>query len=477
MRQRVRLYLIVAVLVTAAGGGLISCSPVHRQAPELPTLPERFINSGPTIARTVPEHWWYEFQDSTLNALVERAIKENHDIRVATERVLQARAALGISRALRFPTLQLNLSASRQRQNTMGVTTHTNTFNLNLMASYEADLWGRFSAGQKKALATLGSVEETRKVVLQSVVSDVVSLYIHAKVLKEMLSIKKDYIKNAEENLKIIKHRYSLGRATYLELLQAQSGLSEALSQVQPLRRQLKETLYRLSILIGKYPGEIELSSTPVSVYVENLRPVPVGLPSELLLRRPDLRAQKLKTEEAFQALKIARAQRFPSITLTATGGWASQELKDLFKPESFFWQLSAGLLQPLFDAGKLKAQEETARAVYRQSLITYAKTVLQAFYEVEKGLSYRKSLYEQRATTEELVKDLELTYRVALQRYKMGLLDLTTVLQIQRQLYNSRISLISTDEAILTNRVYLYRALGGTWWESSTPANKRRQK
>jgi multidrug efflux system outer membrane protein len=454
--------LLVALVMLSMT--LLSCTPIKRQEPQL-LIPENFKNAQGNVTEGLSiENWWEEFKDEKLNALVVDALKQNHDIRTATERVLQARAMLGVSHALRFPTLNLNLSAMRQRQTTMGITSHTNTFNINLMASYEADLWGRFSSEEKKALAALGSMEETRRVILQTVVSDVVNLYLHAKALKEMIALRQHYISNTEDNLKAIKERYNLGRASYLEVLQAQGTLSEALSQVEPLKRQLRETLYRLSILTGRYPEELDVSNGPITAYVENLEPVPVGLPSELLLRRPDIRAQALKAEEAFQALKVARARRFPSITLTATGGWASSELKDLFKPESLFWQLSAGVLQPLFDAGRLKAQEEAARAGYRESLINYAKIVLQAFYEVEKGLSDRKSLYEQRTALSGLVSDLERAYRLALERYKLGLVDLTTVLQLQRQLYGARLNLLSTEEAILANRVFLYRALGGKW-------------
>ena len=443
---------------------LLSCTPIERQSLEVP-LPERFVNSPRAeTQRLKMTQWWRQFGDERLNQLVEEAIRNNHDIKAATERVLQARASLGISHALRFPTLSLNLSTSRQRQTTMGITSHTNTFNINLVASYEADLWGKLSSGQKQAMAALGSMEQLRRQILHSVVSDVVNLYFHAIALKQMLRIRNEYIANARENLEAIRGRFNLGRATYLDVLQAETTLNEAFSQVEPLRRQLKETLYRLSVLTGGYPAEPALADAPVESYLKGLGAVPSGLPSELLRTRPDIMASALKAEEAFQALKVARAKRFPVISLTATGGYASSELRDLFKPESLFWQLSAGILQPLFEAGRLRAQEEVARAAYREAIINYARTVLQAFYEVERALSDRQSLLNERAELLKLVKNLDRTYQSALDRYRLGLVDLTTVLGIQRQLYTARLRLLQTDEAVLSNRVFLYRALGGKW-------------
>ncbi|RME67505.1 MAG: efflux transporter outer membrane subunit [Nitrospirae bacterium] len=455
-----RLFAIAVVVLFSA------CTPIKRQELNV-SVPERFQNSSGHPTREVSfTEWWKEFHDEKLNQLIEDTLKYNHDIKAAAERVLQARALLGVSRSQRFPSLNLNLSTSRQRQTTMGITTHTNTFNINLMASYEADLWGRFSSEQKRALASLEALRQQKRVIIQSVIADVVNLYLHANTLKEMIKIRYDYIKNAEKNLQIIKQRYALGRASYLDVLQAESTLNDALSQIEPLRRQLKDTLYRLSILTGKYPEELPISGVGPSVYVETLRPVPEGLPSDLLRRRPDILATALKAEEAFQALKVARAKRFPSITLTATGGYASSELKDLFKPDSLFWQLSAGILQPLFDAGRLKAQEEAQRARYREALANYAKTVLQAFYEVEKALADRKSLYKERAEVLELVKNLKKTYQSALDRYTLGVSDLTTVLNLQRQLFSARIRLVLTEESIIANRVFLYRAFGGHWIE-----------
>jgi|Deesub1362B_J571_1020462.scaffolds.fasta_scaffold00355_8 multidrug efflux system outer membrane protein len=438
---------------------LWNCTPVKRLYPSVET-PEQFINSPKGFSvSTSNEKWWEEFKDETLNRLVEKAIRENYDIKVAIERVNQARALLGVKGAERFPTVNLNLSVSRQRQSTQ-----TNTFNINLVASYEADLWGRLSSEEVRAETALMSLKETKRLIMHRVIADVVNLYINIKALRERLLIKREKIKNVEENLRLIETRYRLGVSSYLEVLQARATLEETRSEIEPLRRHLKDILYRLSVLIGEYPSEIETSSVPLSGYVQNLEPVPVGLPSELLMRRPDLRVESLKTEEAFQALKVTRTMRFPSIALTATGGWSSSELKGLFRPESLLWQLSLGVVQHLFNAGKLKQQEKAALSLYKQRLTNYAKVVLRAFYEVEKALADRKSLYTERQKLYSLMNSLDRTYRTALERYRQGLVGFETVLQAQRQFFNAKEALINTDEAILINRVFLYRALGGKW-------------
>jgi len=449
---------------------IISCTSIKPQRQDV-EIPEGYTNASSTTTPMETLNWWKEFNDAILNKLVAEAVEKNFDIKVATERITRARAVLGATHALRFPTLQLNISASRQRQVFLGssvfrgnLNTTYNTYNLNLTVNYEADIWGKLSSEQKKALATVKSVEQLKRVVLQTVISDVVTLYFHIQALKEMLTIKEQFIQNAESNVQVIKERYKLGKASYLELLQAQSFLAEARSEIEPLKRQLKQTLYRLSIIIGRYPQELHTTDTSISTYINHLKPIPAGLPSELLLRRPDIQAQAMKVEEAFQALKVARAKRFPSITLTGSGGWISSELKALFRPESLFWQLSLGIFQSLFDAGRLKYQELAAASSYKEMLITYSKTVLQAFYEVEKALMERKSLYIQLNSIKNTVAKLQKTFNVASNRYRLGLVDLTTLLQLQRQLFTAKVNLTKIEEAILTNRVFLYKALGGKW-------------
>jgi multidrug efflux system outer membrane protein len=446
---------------------IIGCAPLVREGYDV-DVPEGFKNAqvieAPELSR-----WWEDFNDPMLNSLVDEALKDNHDIRLATERVIEARAGLDIDRAGLFPTVDLQADISRQRQSFSasqdgsGVSEIFNTFGLGPVASYELDLWKKLSSAKRASYERLISSIENRKVIIHTVIADLVSLYLQKMGVERKIELTLSRIENNKKTLRVIDSRYKRGLLTYLDLLQARSRLSEVEARLPALRRQSMNLSQRLSIIAGRYPDTIESTDAGID-YLGRLRPVGAGLPSELLLRRPDLRQKEAEMEAVFEELSVARAKRFPQITLTGSYGWSSDELNSLFKPESVLWQVSAGILAPLFDAGRLRASEEAALSRYRQSIIAYSRAVLQAFYEVESALLNRQKLYEEREKMLRLLDDTEKTYRASISRYGRGLVDLLTVLETERQLFQTKERLIDIETAILNNRVFLYRALGGTW-------------
>jgi len=448
------LCIVMALLV-------MGCSPIVREGHDL-EVPGRFDNAG-TQGSPETSRWWEDFNDPVLNGLVEEALRNNHDIKLATERVIQARAGLGVEGAGLFPSVDLQADMSRQRSTYQGISRISRTFTLGPVASYELDLWRRLSSSVRASRERLISSIENRRVIIHTVIADLVSLYLQRRGVERKIALTLSRIENNRKALRVMEGRYKRGLSTYLDLLQVKERLSEAEAGLLPLRRQSMDLSQRISVLTGRYP-HVRGSGAEAVDYMERLRPVRPGLPSELLLRRPDLRQKEAEMEAIFEELRVARARRFPRITLTGNYGWSSDELKDLFSPDSVLWQVSAGILAPLFDAGRLKASEESALSRYRQSIISYAKAVLQAFYEVESALYNRQMLYEERQRVERLVEDSERTYRASLSRYERGLVDLLTVLEAERRLFRAKERLIDIETAILKNRVFLYRALGGTW-------------
>ncbi len=440
---------------------LYGCSPLGKEGIDLAIPPA--YRSGRAIEGRIGERWWEEFGDVELNRLVSRVVERNHDIRMAAERVKEARAELAKEGALLYPSIQFEGSLSRQKQVLSGTTIHSSSLSVTLLPSYEIDLWKGLSSARKERLEMLLSKEEVYRAVIQGAIADAVNLYLEMVGVERKIALKKERLKIADQNLRIIEERYSRGLASFLDLLQARMNLKEIEAELPPLYRHLKDTQQRLSVLSGTYP-EVRKEREHPGDYFKVLPPVPSGLPSELLLRRPDIRAKEREMEALYQSLKVARAARFPSISLTGSLGFRSNQLKTLFDPENRLWQIALGLVTPVFDGGRLKAEEDAARSRYREKTIEYAKTVLQAFYEVESGLAKREELYREREALLRLLSRSERTWKVALDRYQRGLIDLLRVLDLEDRVFRTRERIVDVETAILKNRVFLYRALGGGW-------------
>ena len=248
-----------------------------------------------------------------------------------------------------------------------------------------------------------------------------------------------------------------------LDLHQARRSLARAEAELPPLIEASGRARHSLAILQAEYPGRAsEAGCQPLDFSAPP--PVPAGLPAELLTRRPDIRSAEAALEAASARIGVARAARFPQITLTGSLGYSSDELETLFDPASRLWKLAAGGVQPLFDAGRLAASERVARARYEQQLAAYAKTVLNAFAEVEDSLLARRQLLERRKRLVKLRSESEATLETALDRYQRGLTSYLNVLDARQSLYQTNLDLAETEYNIYSNRVKLHRALGGGW-------------
>ena len=428
---------------------------------------------------SLDQAWWRAYGNPELNSLVEEVLQRNWDIRQAAARVMELRSQFIQTRADRFPSLNLQASAQRQRQSrnipvpvfdgrTFQLKSQkqretTDVFNLSLPASYELDLWGRLAKAEEGAKASILEAEENRRTISQAVVAETVSLYLNMEATERRIQILKKSIGNYRQSLKLVQFRYNHGLTSILDVRQARRALAQAESSLPTFLQELGTVQQKMAVLLGRYPKTRPPKTHPFG-YFKQFPPVPPGLPSTLLLRRPDLRAAQARLQALNAQVGLARANRFPHITLTANLGYASDELTHLLRPENSLWNMAAGLLQPIFDAGKLKAIEEAARARYQQGLAAYAKTALNAFSEVENALLIRREQLERRRRVLVLLEEARMTQKVAEGRYKRGLVDYVNILDALQARFRAEDSLILVDLALLTNRVSLYRSLGGGW-------------
>lgn len=472
--KRLVAYLLAVLAALLALNSCMKLGPDYQRPDtgiEVPTSYQ--CGPGETEGLQFEDRWWEVFGDPELNQLVEDVLTNNLDIRKATAAILEVRAQFVQARADRFPNLNLQGEAVRQHRQMIGVvpgqsfSVETDVYTVSLPASFEVDLWGRLARAEEAARAEFLRAEENRRTVAQTVVAETISLYLRMESFERGLQITRQLIQTLRRSLTLVESRYERGLASVLDVRQARRTLARAEAVLPSIRQDLGTTQQQLAVLLGRYPETGPPRPQPED-YFKRLDPVPAGLPSDLLLRRPDIRAAEAQLMALNAQVGASRASRFPRITLTGAYGYSSDELDGLFQPESELWDLALGLVQPLFDAGKLKAGQRAAEARYQQGVAEYAKTVLTAFAEVESAFLTREEQLKRRDHVVNFVLDARATQRIAESRYERGLVDYLTVLDAQQTRFEAERDLLEVDLAILTNRVTLHRALGGGWAEPS---------
>ncbi|MCP4748482.1 MAG: efflux transporter outer membrane subunit [Desulfobacteraceae bacterium] len=439
---------------------------------ELPVKPPKAFQSADheSAGLTAPQgNWWSVFNDPAIDGLVMRVLKNNLDIRKAAAAVLEVRAQFRQAEAERWPSLNVEASAAKSR--TYSVSTATgetapntiNTYSLSLPATFELDLWGRLARAEDDLKAQLLAKEENRRVIAQTVVADAVSLYLRVVSLERQIEAVEESINGFQDNLELVMRRYNKGIISILDVRQARRALAQAQAGLPLLDQQLADSQQQLEVLAGSYPLT-QPARTVDENYYKKLRPVPPGLPSDLLSKRPDIRKAEADLRSLHAQAGVAYANRFPKISLTAELGYGSEALRNLFKKQSKFWEIAAGIVQPVFDYGKLKASQRAAQARLAYGQIEYARTVLNAFAEVENSLMTRSKQLQRRQRFLLFLDEARATERTARQRYERGLVDYLTVLDAQQVRVQAELDLIDAEQTIYQNRVDLHRALGGSW-------------
>lgn len=470
--KRIFYYVIALGLgIAVSGAGCMRAGPDYKRPDSGIEMPERFLSdfSEQTRGRINQDRWWEAFGDPAINQAVSAAATGNPDIARAAARVLEARAAMTQTRADQYPSLNIRARASRQEQEVVNplagglVTVKTDTFSLSLPASFELDLWGRLARAGEVARAELLAAEENRRTMVHSIVAETVSLYLQIQSLQAQIGVTRKLVAAYEQNRQVVEDRHKRGLTSVLDVHQARRSLARGRAQLPSLIQAEGQARHALAILQGKYPSAGNLQTND-RIGFKNLPPVPAGLPAQLLERRPDILAAEAALQAASARIGVARAARLPQISLTGSFGYTSDELNTLLNPASQLWQIAAGSLQPVFDAGKRAAAEKAARARYQQQQAAYAATVLKALAEVEDALLSRQQLMERRSRLLNLLSESGATLASAQDRYRRGLASYLNVLDAQQSKYQAELDLIQAEYSIYSNRVRLHRALGGGW-------------
>ena len=446
--------------------GCINLGPDYKR-PDLGIQVPESYEFEPTEKQTleVEDRWWEVFDDRELNQLVEDALKYNWDIKQAAARILEVRARYVQVRSGRFPAV--DVGGIRDRRQVGGGEFRDNfivdTYELTAAASFELDLWSRLKKASRAAWEDILREEENRRAVAQAVVAETSALYLDMEAVERRLQIAEQSIRAFRQSLQFAEIRYRRGLTSVLDVRQASRVLAGAETLVPQLEQDLGIIQQQLSVLLGRYP-ETRAPRRQPEDYFKRLAPVPPGLPSDLLMRRPDIRAAEAQLRSLNDLVGVAKAARLPRITLTGEYGWSSEDLNKLLRTENIIWNLTAGLVQPVFDAGRLKAGQRAAEARYEQGAAEYVKAVLDAFADVERALLTRELQLDRREREITFLTEARATQRVAQNRYVKGLVNYLDVLNAQITRFQAEDNLVLVDLTILRNRVALHRALGGSW-------------
>jgi multidrug efflux system outer membrane protein len=443
----------------------------------------------PPTADLVAEEWWIAFGDTALDQLVHEALERNFNLAQATARVLESRALLSGSKAAQWPSLDIGGSASRSKFNLSqfgGAGSLYNTqYRAGAAASYEVDLWGRLSNATAAARASLLATEEDQRTVAQTLVADVVRTWLDIKELECQLTLNVQTIANFGDNLKLVQDRYNRGLVPAVDVYLARQNLLSAKALKPQWAQALANARRRLEVLAGRYPAGQAARATEQSaglsfvalpdqdcgcVTPPHLPPVPAGLPSDLLERRPDILAAEMRLRATNATIGEAKAALYPRIALTGEAGYQSVQLNDLLSPTAAVWSLLGNLTMPLFNRGKLTAQVAAAEARTAQAAANYQGAVLNAFREVENALEAERSQQERLEWLRGSVQAARRSLVLAQERYRRGLDNLLLTLDTQRRLYLAEADLISTERNVRSARVDLILALGGPWPQPTSP-------
>ena len=438
--------------------------------PAAVTPPQFRGASGPETANVADVKWANLFADDTLNQLIGTALKQNFDIRIAAERIDEARAQVGIVRAGLFPFVDAQAGFTAARASTLGanrfipqgVSTSASYTQVGAALSWELDIFGRIRRLTESARAQFLATEEARRGVQVSLVSDVSSAYFRLLELDLELAISNRTVEAASESLRITELRRQQGAASGLDVRQAEQLLYLAKARIEAVERSIAQTENGLSLLLGAAPNAQPRGRTLDQVPVPPS--VPAGLPSALLERRPDIRQAEQQLISANAQIGAARALYFPRIALTAFGGGQSRALTDLATSPARLLSIGPTVSVPIFRAGQIRNQVRLTEAQERELLLTYERTITNALREVSDALVAFERTRREREAQEQLVRALNDTVRLSTLRYKGGLDSYLQVLDAQRQLFTGDLGLAQLRLQERLSVVQLYRAVGGGW-------------
>ena len=468
--------LFAAALMAAALAGCMTVGPDYKRPQS--DMPEQW--PGATTAEPVSATWWKTYNDPVLDTLVDEALLQNLDLRQAIARVAEARAGLGIARADQYPGVTANASAARNRasQNNVigippGIDPEFSSYRATLNAAYEIDFWGKYRRATEAARAELLGSQFNRDAVRLTLVTDVARSYFSLRALDAQVEVTKRTISSRLASTALTRKRFEAGVASEFDLRQSEAESAQAQALLPTIESQLALQETALAVLTGRSPRDIVTKPVDRGTAIDALiapPPVPSGLPSDVLERRPDIRAAEQSLVAANARIGQAKAAYYPSISLTGLFGVESNSLGELFSGPSRVWQFSASAAQTVFDAGRTESQVAVAQAREQQVLTQYQSSIQRAFKDALDALvvqrKARESLDAETARRDALKSTLDL----AQLRYDNGISSLLEVLIAERALLDAELNRVEAQRAQLSATADLFKALGGGWQPEAAP-------
>jgi multidrug efflux system outer membrane protein len=472
--MKIKSLLFGSLLAILAGGCAVG-PDYHQPMASAPKQWNSPMTGGETNASVALTSWWNHFHDAELDSLINRAVRSNLDLRIAQSRVKEARAQYAIAAADLLPTVNASGSYARQKQSEHqpvlgslplppGIPFENNVYQAGFDASWEIDVFGGKRRATEAARAEVAASEFGRREVLITLLGDVAHNYVDVRGFQRRIAIANENIAAQAKALAITRDRFTNGLTTDLDVEQAATLLATTKAEIPTLETSLDASIHRLGVLLGQPPGILmaELSATAP---IPSAPPqVPVGLPSDLLLRRPDVQRAERQLAAATANIGVAKSDLFPKFFLTGTAGLQSVSASDWFTGGSSFWSAGPTVQWRIFDAGRIRANVRVQDARQEEALSSYEQTVLTAFEDVENGLVAYAKEQTRRRSLEDAVESSRKSLNLADKLYANGLTDFLRVLEAERSLYQAQDALVQSDRAISANLISLYKSLGGGW-------------
>jgi NodT family efflux transporter outer membrane factor (OMF) lipoprotein len=433
------------------------------------------LTGGETNAATSLAAWWEHFHDAELNSLIHRAVSSNLDLQIAQARVREARAQYTVAVSSFLPTVDTSGSYARtetsHHQPVLGslpipgnVPFQNNLYQAGFDASWELDVFGGTRRAAEAAKAGVAASEFGHRATLMTLLGEVAHDYIDVRGYQRRLAIARENIAAQTKTLAITLDRYTNGLTSDLDVQQASTLLATTKAEVPTLETSLQASIHRLGVLLGQPPGTLSAELSQAAPIPAAPPMVPVGLPSELLLRRPDVQRAEQQLATATANIGVAKADLFPKFYLTGVAGFESISASDWFAGGSSVWSVGPTMQWRIFDAGRIRANVKVQNARQQQALAAYEQTVLSAFEDVENSLVAYANEQTRRRSLEGAVSSSRNSLDLASKLYANGLTDFLHVLDAERSLYQAQDTLVRSDRAVSVDLISLYKSLGGGW-------------
>ncbi len=470
--------LLPRVFLFLAMGLLAGCNVGPDYHPPKTTAPAQWVSpqvGGETNTPVTEAAWWKSFHDAELDALIVRAAQSNLNLRAAVGRIREARATARVVAADFGPTLDANGSYARERYSANGFPTYPPGIPLNadvyqagFDASWELDVFGGTRRATQTARAELVAAEFDRRNILIAVCAEVARQYVEARAFQRRLAVAESNIKAQAEIVALTRDRLAKGLSTDLDVQEADALLSTTRAQTPVFENGFRGAVYQLGLLLGQPPGAVLGELTNAAPIPAAPPDVPVGLPSDLVQRRPDVQEAERRLAAATARVGVATSDLYPKFSLTGNIGLQSVSVSDWFTAGSSFWTAGPTVQWRIFDYGRIRANIRVQNARVEQALAAYEQSMLAAFTDVETALTAYAKEQTRRQSLEHAAQANEKAVALAGDLYRHGLADFLRVLDSQRALYESQDALIDSERAVSSDLIALYKALGGGWAEKN---------